>query len=342
MNASTGLEDTNSQYCSTDFIPLKVTEKLYVSPKRMFVIYDKNKKKLGANTEETTENSIIQYSTSTSYKDMAYVRISFRNSELPNIMASYDEFSSVGEYGLTIDKLRIKKKNLSSEIENFVDERININVPDTMAGKIIFNFGDSIAAGDGNNGKGYAELIGEKYGLTVYDYAIGGATLGDTENNNITSQVDRAITSEITPDYILIEGGTNDIVNNVDAGTIDSNFSLSSFDKTTTTGALQYCFYKLKEAFPSAKIVFVSVHKMGSRNYTTQTERQNKCIEVCKKFGVPVADIGNKGNLNTFLSFMHKFTNPTDTQPNGDRTHPNDLGYKTFYIDLIYNVMKSI
>ena len=185
-----------------------------------------------------------------------------------------------------------------------------------LKNKILFNFGDSIAAGDGNNGKGYAELLGEKYDLLVTDYANGGATLGDTASNNITSQVDTSIANGGSPDYILIEGGTNDIVSSIELGNITTDYSLSKFVKTTTSGGLEYCLYKLKETYPNAKIVFVSVHKMGSRDFTKQTECQKRCIEICNKWGIPVADIGNRGNLNTFLTSMHKFTNPTDTQPN--------------------------
>ena len=100
-----------------------------------------------------------------------------------------------------------------------------------LKNKILFNFGDSIAAGDGNNGKGYAELLGEKYGLLVTDYANGGATLGDTASNNITSQVDTAIANGVNPDYILIEGGTNDIVNSVALGSIANDYNITNFVK---------------------------------------------------------------------------------------------------------------
>ena len=125
-------------------------------------------------------------------------------------------------------------------------------------------------------------------------------------------------------------------------GSIANDYNISNFVKTTISGGLEYCFNKLKGAFPDAKIVFVSVHKMGSRDYTKQTECQKRCIDICNKWGVPVADIGNTGNLNTFLSSMHKYTNPTTSQPNGDKTHPNQLGYDTFYIPIIYNILKSI
>ena len=259
-----------------------------------------------------------------------YIRISIAKELNNNIMVVYGE-QAPEQY----EPYKYKFKN----IENMINESTSTN---PLKNKILFNFGDSIAAGDGNNGKGYAELLGEKYGLHVNDYANGGATLGDTASNNITSQVDTAIANGGSPDYILIEGGTNDIVNSVELGNITTDYSLSKFVKTTTSGGLEYCLYKLKETYPNAKIIFVSVHKMGSRDFTKQTECQKRCKEICNKWGVPIADIGNSGNLNTFLPSMHKFTNPTNSQPNGDRTHPNQLGYEKFYLPIIYNILSTI
>lgn len=258
-------------------------------------------------------------------KNTAYIRVAIRKEFNDKAMLVFDDVIPK-EY----EPYKIRLKNVEMPIlgEN------------KLQGKILFNFGDSIAAGDGNNGKGYSEIIGEMYGMHVHDFAVGGSTLG----GNIPNQIDIAIARNVIPDYILIEGGTNDINDgsSIGVGNITSSFDISQFDKTTTTGGLEYCLYKLKNAFPSAKIIFVSVHKMSSRNYDKQVERQKACIDVCEKWCIPVADVGRKGNLNTFLTCMHKFTNPTSSQPNGDRTHPNDLGYITFYVDLIYKVMISI
>lgn len=258
-------------------------------------------------------------------KNTSYIRVTIRKEFNDKAMLVFDDVIPK-EY----EPYKIKLKNVE----------MPISVENKLQGKILFNFGDSIAAGDGNNGKGYAEILGEMYGMQVHDFAVGGSTLG----GNIPNQVDGAIARNVTPDYILIEGGTNDINvgSSIEVGNITSSFELSHFDKTTTTGGLEYCLYKLKNAFPSAKIIFVSVHKMSSRNYDKQVERQQACIDVCEKWCIPVADVGRKGNLNTFLTCMHKFTNPTSSQPKGDRTHPNDLGYRTFYVDLIYNVLISI
>ena len=81
---------------------------------------------------------------------------------------------------------------------------------------------------------------------------------------------------------------------------------------------------------------------MGSRGYSSQIERQGICVDACKKWSIPIIDIFNRGNLNTFLAEHYKFTNPTESQPNGDRTHPNELGYTTYYLPLIYETLSLI
>ena len=293
---------------------------------RKIAFYDENFRPL---TDLYYDNSSRTVESVTLNNKATYFRLSIPVGFNNDVMIVYGS-EAPNEY----QPYKYRLKNICSEN----------NSSNPLEEKILFNFGDSIAAGDGNKGKGYAEILGEMYGMTVYDFAVGGATLGDTASNNITTQVDNAIAKGITPHYILIEGGTNDISsqNTISVGEIGSTFTLTDFDKTTTTGGLEYCLYKLKNAFPDAKIVFVSVHKMGSRNYDRQVERQNACINVCEKWCIPVADIGKRGNLNTFISCMHKYTNPTESQPNGDRTHPNGLGYRIYYIPIIYSVLIAI
>ena len=56
-------------------------------------------------------------------------------------------------------------------------DKLELNDTNVLKGKSILNFGDSISAGDGNNGIGYSELLSNKNGMTCYDYAVGGATI---------------------------------------------------------------------------------------------------------------------------------------------------------------------
>lgn len=336
INGGMGGIDTSTSYKTSYFITLPRGKKYIISPKiRKFLAYDENKNAIPSTYVDAAKDNFVF----TMDNSWGFIRFTCYSGDFENIMLSPGEKPlAYVEHGLAFGKDVGFNDYQKEEIKEIVGSQGN-----KFENKILFNFGDSIAAGDGNNGKGYAELFATKYNMICYDFAVGGATLGETASNNITTQVTTALSRGITPDYILIEGGTNDISDDgVPIGQIASDYNISNFDKTTTVGALEWIISTLKSNFPSAKMAFVSVHRMGSRGYSSQIERQGACVDTCKKWSVPIIDVFNRGNLNTFLGEYHKFTNPTESQPNGDRTHPNQLGYDTFYLPLIYETLYFI
>ena len=337
INGAGGRIDTSSNYKTSYFIKdLQKNEKYIITPRiRKFLAYDKNNKPITTTYIDANTNNYVF----TMDSSWSAIRFTYYVSDEDKIMLSQgEEPQTYVDYGYMFGKNLSFNDYQKEEIKEIVDSQGN-----KLANKILFNFGDSIAAGDGNKGKGYAELFATKYNMICYDFAVGGSTLGETASNNITTQVTNALSRGITPDYILIEGGTNDIASyNVPIGQISSDYNINNFDKTTTIGGLEWIISTLKSNFPNAKMAFVSVHRMGSRGYSSQIERQGACVDTCKKWSVPIIDVFNRGNLNTFLGEYHKFTNPTESQPNGDRTHPNQLGYDTFYLPLIYETLYFI
>ena len=336
INGAGGGIDKSTSYKTSYFIPLEKSKKYIISPKiRKFLAYDENKKPITSTYVDSTKNNFVF----TMDNNWGFIRFSCYTSDFEKMMLSPGENPlAYVEHGYAFGKDISFNDYQKEEIKEIAGSQGN-----HLENKILFNFGDSIAAGDGNKGKGYAELFAEKYNMICYDFAVGGATLGETASNNITTQVTTALSKGITPNYILIEGGTNDIADSgTPIGSIMSDYKENNADKTTTSGALEYIIATLKRNYPSAKMAFVSVHRMSSRGYTEQIERQGRCIEICKKWSIPVIDIFNKGNLNTFLPEYHKFTNPTSSYPNGDKTHPNELGYTTFYLPLIYGTLYFI
>lgn len=346
INGASGGIVASTQYKTTGLIRGLVANETYIiTPRiRKFLAYDKNDKPIFAAYIDANTNNYVF----TMGKDWGSVRFTYHASEEDTVMLSKGEAPIAYEkYGYVFGKdvdFNDYQQSKIKEIANVKEDNPDVKENNPLENKILFNFGDSIAAGDGNNGKGYAELFAEKYNMVCYDFARGGATLGETDANTkyITTQVTNAIEGGLVPDYILIDGGTNDINYNVPLGQISNDYSLESFDKSTSAGALEWILYTLKTTYPNAKIAFVSVHKMSSRNYSKQIERQGLCADICKKWSIPIIDIFNRGSMNTFLAEHHKFTNPTESQPNGDRTHPNELGYVTFYLPLIYDILYNI
>lgn len=208
-----------------------------------------------------------------------------------------------------------------------------------LVNKTIVNFGDSIMAGDGNKNTGPAEIIAMNNGMTVYDYAAPGATISvatDTPNN-ILNRIDDAIGKNVQADYIIFNGLTNDLnITTLDIGTISNGFD-APLDTATFSGAFEATCKKIKLHWPVAKIVYVRVHKMLSRDWQKQIDYGNRATEICEKWSIPVVDMFNEGGLNAYLdNHINLFTNK------GDKTHPNELGYKTFYVPMITSKLKTL
>ena len=113
-----------------------------------------------------------------------------------------------------------------------------------LAGKALYIAGDSIAYGASCAG-GYGKCIADKYGMTVTNEAVNGATLAPNITDNVNGGIRTCISTVVTSstalakaDYILLEGGVNDAWNKAPVGTLTDGFA-AAYDETTMTGALE-------------------------------------------------------------------------------------------------------
>ena len=263
--------------------------------------------------------------------NVAYIRVSFQKILVDNAMLYLgEERTEYEKNGVIINKLKLNE-NLKEEIETKI--KIDNNV---LKDKTIINFGDSIGAGDGNNGVGYAELLAKKNDMTCYDYAVGGATI-TTSTNDILTQIEKAKNDKKTADYILFDGFTNDINNGAvkELGKISDGYSQTK-DINTFSGAFEEICFRLKSYWKGIPIFYVCVHKMSSRDTELQNTYSTRAKTLCERWSIPVIDIYREGGLNTYIAdYKTLYTN------NADGTHPNELGYNTFYVPLIEKNLKG-
>lgn len=215
-----------------------------------------------------------------------------------------------------------------------------------LLNKCIFGFGDSIMAGDGNGGIGPTEMIIARNKMTGRDWAVGGATMGvsSSEVNNIIAQLNRAIASGIIPDYVIFNGGTNDMVSSkgIPLGNVTSGYT-NTFDTSTYCGGFEFFIKTVKTIWPLAKVSFIKPHKIPSRGEEIQNTIWALADTICKKWSTTIVDIYNEGNLNSHIPEMVLlFTAATEAQPYGDRTHPNKLGYEHDYVPKIEAKLKCM
>lgn len=326
-------------FVTSDYIAVKAGQVVVASPRVRFVSGFDSDKNYASNTWLGTATT--EPYTFTATQD-GYVRFTFWTAD--KYHAEYDKAEDYYEYGSTvpmkIDGTFIKKKSVPN------DALIESYALDRLKGKTILNFGDSIAAGDGNNGISYADIIASNYNMTLYDYARGGATITNVkEDNTIQIQITNAITDHVLDniDYILLEGGTNDVANQ-SVGALLDGYDVDNADVSTLAGALETAFYNLRNTWALSKIIYVIVHKMHTRDYNKQVAYHDTIVSACKKWSIPYVDIFEEGEINSYIqSIAETCFNENESALTGiDRTHPNATGYTNFYVPMIYNKMNGV
>lgn len=210
-----------------------------------------------------------------------------------------------------------------------------------LYGKKLSVNGDSICAGAGYLG-GYAKIIGEMFNMAVNNAGVGGGTIAPSTDRHCISNT---ITSMPTDaDYYLLEGGVNDSSLKIPLGAITSSYT-ATLDTTTFYGAFENMLKQAVIRFEGKKLGYIAVHQM-TPNYRVVNDEatsyywaSKKC---CEKWGVPFLDLNvNCPPLGYFdyeplLPLKQKYTN------NGDGWHPNEEGYKKYYVPKIISFLESL
>jgi hypothetical protein len=156
---------------------------------------------------------------------------------------------------------------------------------------------------------------------------VNGATIGPG-GNQILTQVRNA--SAQAPDYVVFNGGTNDAYP-------------ATFDRSTYASALETTVRTMRTKWPTARIVYVAVHKLGSRDWNTQLAIREVTLRIATKWGITVADVFNNTTLDTRIDshrVAYTFNGLVNGYPGtgGTGTHPNLAGIG-FYVPVLTAAM---
>ena len=223
-----------------------------------------------------------------------------------------------------------------------------------LENKMVLILGDSIMYGAGNNGKGVGEFLEEICHMKFIKRAINAATIAfwNPEKSWIVDQVREVLRENINPDYIVMDGFTNDCC--VLDGTMDTprtllgneNPKLIDINDINESNNFSECFISiiqtLRDNYPKAKIVFVRPHNMGRRLDHLQRLYGERAVLLAKKYNLEICDIYNESTLNTFDPIQRKkYTFDRFNDGLGDATHPNELCYREIYMPLIIKHLKN-
>ena len=212
-----------------------------------------------------------------------------------------------------------------------------IDLSNPLFGKSVVFDGDSIcnASSEGTS-LGWAGRIGLKNRMMWQNWAIGGGTITNISGKHCISTQSY---ENATPDYIIVEGGTNDadIIGTILNGNVPASFGTYELDKydgdydnTTYCGAIEFLFKRLLTNYPSAKIGVIIAPKMGVlSSYTKEGNNRRAYFEtlmiLCKKWGISYINLWDKGRLNPALSV---FYNDGENSYYTDGQHLTAKGYE--------------
>ena len=217
----------------------------------------------------------------------------------------------------------------------------NPGEPSVLNGKTVYAFGDSIVYGHNAPSNAFMPLIASMYGMRLGQYAKNGATVINS-SNDIAAQVSNAPSA--APDFVVFDGYTNDAYGAAGTDSFNSGESAdvtqilgemqgsaaTTFDNTTFCGAFEEILYTMKQKWPESKIVFVTIHKSGARDFEIQTLLHDLTVQMCEAWNVDVVDMFNDCELDTRdAAQMSKYI------IGGKGSHPNVLCCQEYYIPMV-------
>ena len=240
------------------------------------------------------------------------------------------------------EKVVCQKNNdtINCKLDN---KEVSYKIIYTMVTKnknIIF-FGDSITYGFLTKGYSWAEFIKDNYDFNIVtnagisDYRV---STYDDKNKWLTDTIISHANEKY--DYVIMQGGINDVLYNTPLGEISNSKSENDFDVNTFAGGFESYIYNAKKYFKDAKIGYIITYY--TPNYTERGQKwsyddYNKYIMMTKK-------ILDKWNIKYLDLFNEEYSNilKVDTKKYlPDNLHLNYEGYKIIY-PYIYDFIKSI
>lgn len=324
---------SNTTYKSYLNIPVKAGESYYIgNSHRVSCVIDsaENKLVLQSNTQNKTGPFIFNVEKS------GLLCVCFYMTEEKPWVALAEKETEYEEYGS-----KLLQEWLKLQIEKY-------GYSNPLKGKTIYNFGDSISNGQGNlvgdKRLGPAELVALDNDMVCTDFAVSGSTMSTAGGGNYTLKMinDAISASPITPDFVLLAGGINDLkvtsVGDFSEPSSNDDFGeeyIGLLDTSNFSGAFETAIYRILNAWPGTQLIYMTEHKMPS-HYNDGTETLYQTAEkICKKWCVPILDMWNSGGLNMSVLANNKAYGTGDANLDGihtDTTHPNGEAYRLYYV----------
>jgi lysophospholipase L1-like esterase len=234
---------------------------------------------------------------------------------------------------------------LVAEFNKDINSVIGSIPTEVLSNKSIVVDGDSITEGVGNSPyKGWAEYIAESFNMSLTNSAKAGATIATGTKDSLGNNwrwLCESVANLLPSDYVIVSGGYNDYANSVPMGEYANEIE-SNPNTATFYGACEKMCQNLINNFTTKKIGFVFTHKITDSWYRansqgkTMIDYHDALVKVLNKYCIPYCDLFNDGQFNTAIPSLQGYA----VSPIG--VHPNDMGYRLFYVDKIKAFLKNL
>lgn len=178
-------------------------------------------------------------------------------------------------------------------------------------GKSALFIGDSISYGAGDLAA-WASRLKYQFNLNMKNKSRSSwiVAKGDLELGSIQTQLEEEINHSY--DYIVVEGGINDIMRNswdenrCKLGAISSSYALEDFDVNTFAGGLEAIFYHATTEFKGAKVGYILTYKpsesfINGAGWTNAEAYVSAAKAICEKWDIPILNMWDDTELNEKL-----------------------------------------
>lgn len=159
-----------------------------------------------------------------------------------------------------------------------------------LNGKKILAIGDSFVQGNGlDHSLTWVGQLASRNNMVSYNYGLNGSCIADNPSQTIPSVMDRyedILNTVKDVDYVLVLAGHNDSNSSLNGGSAIEIGHNEDNVKTTYKGALNILINALINAYPTAKILFLTpFNRRGTEKPYVEAMK-----EICGKYSIPCFD----------------------------------------------------
>ena len=193
--------------------------------------------------------------------------------------------------------------------------------------------GSSVTFGSACGGVSFVDILPDSINCDVAKSAISGTTLTDIgleDDGNYIYRLENDFDKNAKPEHLIVQLSTNDVTKLRKVGELSESKDISSFDKSTVIGAIEYIVAYAKQTW-NCDVSFYTNPKYNNALYE---EVINRLYLVQEKWNIGIIDFYNYVEMTplddeTLSSYM------------ADSIHPNATGY-AWMRDVVANYLKTI